>query len=208
MRKLIILCVGSGFLLFTACSKETELAKSVFIPDKDHPELPAYTEWGYNTFGAYFDREIFANNDNKVPAKVINTGGRTTITFKGQVGIDNYYSSYWSNSAYAAVSMTFDLPGISPQVYADLISLNNTTIDLTSLQSGVSITIDTITYACTVLNGSLIIKKAQNLIVDKKPVEVILSGVFEFQAIIRDEPVSITLGRFDVGIGNDNFFKY
>ena len=44
--------------------------------------------------------------------------------------------------------------------------------------------------------------------VDKQQYEIILSGVFDFQALINNEPTSISMGRFDVGIANDNFFKY
>ena len=42
-----LLNISLAILLFlAACSKETELQKSVFIPDKDYPSLPAYSEWG------------------------------------------------------------------------------------------------------------------------------------------------------------------
>jgi hypothetical protein len=57
-----------------------------------------------------------------------------------------------------------------------------------------------------ILSGSLYFKRVQNLSVDKRPIEAILSGYFEFQAIIRDEPVTVSEGRFDLGIGSDNFF--
>ena len=45
-------------------------------------------------------------------------------------------------------------------------------------------------------------------IADNEPIEVILSGVFEFQALINNEPVSMSLGRFDVGVGQSNFYNY
>jgi hypothetical protein len=58
------------------------------------------------------------------------------------------------------------------------------------------------------LGGSLEFKKAQNLIVDKVAEEVILSGVFQFQIVIDDEPFTISRGRFDQGISYDNFFRF
>jgi hypothetical protein len=81
-------------------------------------------------------------------------------------------------------------------------------IDLTNPLCKVLVTIDTTKHEEHILNGILQFKRAQNLIVDKKQIEVILSGYFEFQALVDEEPISITLGRFDVGIGADNFFKY
>jgi hypothetical protein len=188
-------------LVFTECSKETELRKSIFIPDHDFPSLPAYTEWGYNTFGAFYDREIFTYNDYDVPAKVINTGGKTSFTLKGQKGSSYYYD-------YTPMSMTFDLYGFSPESISDLIALNDTIIDLTNVLCKVSVIIDTVKYQQTILNGILEFKRAQNLIVDKKQVEVILSGTFEFQSLVGNEPISLTLGRFDIGISRDTFFKY
>ena len=56
-NNLIKITIGLAIIL-ASCSKEFELDKSVFIPDKDYPDLPAYTEWGYNTFGALYDRDL------------------------------------------------------------------------------------------------------------------------------------------------------
>jgi hypothetical protein len=38
--------------------------------------------------------------------------------------------------------------------------------------------------------------------------EVILSGYFEMQVRINEEPFSLTNGRFDMGISESNFFNY
>jgi hypothetical protein len=63
-------------------------------------------------------------------------------------------------------------------------------------------------YTANILSGELTFKRAQNLLVDEKQVEVILSGYFEFKALIDNEPVTISNGRFDVGISPDNFYNY
>lgn len=200
---LIKICI-SLVITFAACSKEFELNKSVFIPDKDYPDLPAYTEWGYNTFGALYDREPFLYNDFSVPAKVINTGGKTSFTLKGHKGQTGHYYSNYDNS----MSLSFNLYGFLPESISNLMSLNDTIIDLKNPLCKVSLMVDTVRSEVIILNGTLDFKRAQNLIIDKQPVEVILSGTFEFQALIDNEPTSITAGRFDVGIGTDNFFKY
>jgi hypothetical protein len=203
MKKLILNSLIGIFILFISCSKETELKKSVFIPDEDYPDLPAYTEWGYNTFGAYYDRELFIYNESEVPVKAVNTGGKTSFTFKGQKGSSDYYSY-----DYTDMSLIFDFIGFAPQSYSDLVVLDDISVDLTDPACKVSVLIDTSKYEADILNGTINFKRAQNLLVDKKEIEVILSGTFEFQAVIKGEPVSITLGRFDVGIGPDNFFMY
>jgi hypothetical protein len=210
MKKLLIYISTVIILLVSSCTKDTELAKSIFIPDKDFQGLPAYSEWGLNTFGAYYDRELFVSNNNKVPAKIINTAGKTSFTLKGQLGAYEYYYShyYYHFNNYPVMTMTFQLTGFSPQIYSDLTGLDKASFDLTKAESSVSVSIDTAKYAVKVISGTLEFKKAQNLIVDKRPSEVILSGTFEFQALFGSEPISISLGRFDVGIGPDNFYKY
>ena len=202
-NNIIKITIGLAIIL-ASCSKEFELDKSVFIPDKDYPDLPAYTEWGYNTFGALYDRELFLYNNSSVPAKVINTAGKTSFTLIGHKGQSGYSYSNNENS----MSLNFDLYGFQPASFSNLMALNDTIIDLTSPLCKVSLMVDTIKYQVAVLNGTLNFKRAQNLIVDKQQIEVILSGTFEFQALIDNEPTSITAGRFDVGIGTDNFFKY
>lgn len=203
MRKNLIKLFISVVILSVSCSKEYELNKSVFIPDRDFPDLPAYTERGYNTFGAYYDRELFLYDDNTVPVKVINTGGKTSFTLKGHKGNTGYYSGTSSQ-----MSLSFGLHGFLPDSYSDLIALNDTIINLQDSLCQVSLLIDNAEPNVRILNGSLNFKRAQNLIVDKEQVEVILSGTFEFQALIDNEPISITSGRFDVGVGTGNFFRY
>lgn len=204
MKKLIIYFPIIMLLITAACSDETELKKSVFIPDDVYSDLPAYTEWGYNTFGAYYDMVPFISTESGVPAKMINTGGKTSLLLKGHMSQGYYYYYDYNNET----SLIFDFYSFDPQVYTDLISLNNLTVDLTSSTCRVRVLSDTANYDLNILNGEIVFKRAQNLLVDKKMVEVILSGTFEFQALINDEPISVTLGRFDVGIGKDNFYRY
>jgi hypothetical protein len=46
------------------------------------------------------------------------------------------------------------------------------------------------------------------LFVDEEKQQVILSGVFSFKAVVEGEPVTVSEGRFDVGMSSLNFFKY
>jgi hypothetical protein len=186
-------------LILISCS-DTELEKSVFISDIDYPELPAYSEWGYNTFGAYYDRQAFVSNDYQIPVKVISTNGETSIVLTGQIG--KYYMSGYT------MTLSFITDEFTPLDYNDLYSLNDTIVDLSLPGWRVEITSGTTNNEVKILTGHLHVKKAQNLFVDKVKTEIILSGTFEFQALIDNIPKTVSNGRFDLGIGKNNFFAY
>ncbi len=188
--------------LFTGCSKENELKNSVMIYDEEYTDLPAYSEWGYNTFGAYYDRQVFISNYESVPAKVIVTNNEMSFLLEGQ------NETLYENGDYAEMSITFKMPGFTPENYSDLLVLNDTIFDLTNPAYELVVKIDTMKYTADILNGEFNFKRAQNLLVDKKQIEVILSGYFEFKALVGGKPVTVSNGRFDVGIGTDNFYNY
>jgi hypothetical protein len=189
-------------LVFAGCKKENELKKSVFISDSELTDLPAYSEWGYNTFGAYYDREVFVSNNQMVPAKVVVSNNTMSFILDGQKGGSGGSGYYY----YPEMTMTFKLTDFLPAEYSNLTVFNDTTLDLKNPLYQVAISVDTVKYAVNILSGELIFKRAQNLSVDKKPIEVILSGYFDFKALINDKPVTISDGRFDVGISPDNFY--
>jgi len=201
MKILLITCL-SLLLLLAGCSKEYELTKSVFIQDPEYTDLPAYSEWGYNTFGAYYDRLAFISNNEIVPAKIIVTNNEMSFVLDGQKGSSYYYA------ASDEMTLSFKIPGFIPATYTDLTALNDTILNLANPVYQVIVSMDTLKYTATILSGELNFKRAQNLKVDKKEIEVILSGYFEFKALINEKPVTISNGRFDVGISPDNFYTY
>lgn len=203
-RTIYLYAIAFIISLVTGCSKEYELKKSIFIPDPDFPDLPAYTEWGYNTFGAFYERQLFLYSEQEIPAKIIFTGGITSFVLKGQKNSYGYY--YWDNMK--EMTLTFRLPDIQPASYSDLTILHKMKIDLGSENGIVTLFMDGETFEPEILQGELEFKRVQQLFVDTEETEVILSGVFSFQALVNGEPVSLSEGRFDVGIGNDNFFTY
>ena len=196
-----LLIFSAAILIFLSCAKENELKKSVFVYDKEFTDLPAYSEWGYNTFGAYYDRIPFVSNNMVVPAKVIVQNNTMAFVLAGQKQSGNYYSN-------SEMTITFKMPGFTPADYTGLLLLNDTVLDLSKPAYQVLVSIDTIKYTATILSGELKYKRAQNLLVDKKQIEVILSGYFEFKALINDKPITVSDGRFDVGISSDNFYTY
>lgn len=184
-----------------ACDNNSELKRSVFIPDPDAQGLPKYTEWGYNTFGAYYNRDIIVSNDYEVPVQIIKYANTTRVQLRGQKG-----GQYWNSGE--VFTMTLTINNFHPTTYEDLVSLDKRVIDLSDDNYELAINDGPISHDVELLNGIFEFKRAQRLLVDGQPQEVILSGVFDLQAIIDGEPVSISEGRFDVGVGRYNFFVY
>ncbi len=192
-------------VLIGGCSKDYDLNKSIFIPDKEYPELPAYSEKGFNTFGALIDREPFVCSDLSVPAKVISTGGLSTFSLRGHKGRELF--SYY-RAETTPVVLEFDLPGFEPAAWSDMAALHKMEIDLTDPGYRVWVTFEAERHEVSLIKGSLEFRRVQILIVDKEPYEAIVSGTFDLQGVIDGEPTSISMGRFDVGIADDNFFRY
>lgn len=186
-------------IMLASCSKENDLKKSVMIYDDELTDLPAYTEWGYNTFGAYYDREIFISNDTDIPLKVICQNGETVFNFNGQNN-----ASSWEASD---MKMNIRMLNYSPETFTDLLIFNDSIINFKDSTIQIEIVRNSQTYSCPVISGGMHIKRAQELYVDDELIEVILSGYFDFQVLINGEPISISEGRFDFGINNSNFFK-
>lgn len=195
----LIISILSIFIV-TGCKKETELKKSVFMADSEMPELPAYSEWGYNTFGAFYDRQVFRSSDALVPSKVYSSDTATQLILEGELWADEYGGSY------SDLSLTITLVGFKPQNYGDLVALNDSAINMKDPRCLVQLSGSFIVEPVNILSGTLYFKRVQNLSVDKQHIEAILSGYFDFQALVNDKPVTVSEGRFDLGIGSDNFY--
>jgi hypothetical protein len=187
-------------MLLLSCS-EPELQKSVFIADDEFPELPEYSEWGYNTFGALYDRQPFVSNDFDVPMQVTHEQNTTTLHLNGQLGTNR-----WNGGTQFRLIIT--IPDFHPASYGDLIQLHQLNLDLTNESCRVFFEDIDGLKEVAILEGNFEIKRAQNLRVDEESEQIILSGVFEFRAVVDGNPVSVSNGRFDVGIGSYNFFNF
>jgi hypothetical protein len=173
--------------------------QSVFVPDDEYPQLPKYSEWGYNTFGAFYDRMVFVSSDTQIPVKIINNENKTAFHFNGRLG------SYYSGNNF---SMTLTIDNFNPQSYTELLDLDNTVLDLKDSKYAISVGRDGVESPVQILKGEFAIKRAQNLFVDNKHQQIIISGEFHFQAIVNGEPINVSDGRFDLGVSDDNFFSY
>ena len=183
------------------CEQQTMLSESVHICDDENPKLPAYTEWGYNTFGANYDRSIFVYTEKEVPLKVISENSNLSLLFQGIHG-DNYY---YSEDDYMALKFTFaDSP---VEAYQDLLVYNDTIIDLERDDVRVEIITHERQDTLIILGGELNFKRSQKIFVDDVEQQIVLSGTFELQFLLNDIPSTMREGRFDLGIKGENFYK-
>jgi len=194
MKKIYaILFVGA--LLFS-CKKNDVMDRTIFIPDEDNYRLPAYTEWGYNSFGAEYEREYFLAESHIVPCKVLYNGNNKKMQFS------LHGTTY---SCYNTV-LVFTFPFEQMLEYKDLEQLNNVKINLADKNCMVKMIRDTVETTLDVLDGELYFKRAQLLSIDDKENRVILSGTFEVLFLQKGFPMSFSNGRFDVGITKNVFY--
>ena len=185
-----ILFIG---VLLSACSKN-DMDRTIFIPDKNDSNLPAYTEWGYNSFGAKYERDYFLSSDAFVPCKIVYKDGQLQFLLQGEI------KNNWKK-----MTLTFIFPSEPLQNYNDLAKLNNRKINLADDDCTVIITRDSSETILNVSGGELHFKRAQLLSIDEEMNRVILSGVFDVQFLQDNLPFSFSNGRFDVGITKDVF---
>lgn len=194
MRQYILPLVIFATIVFSSCSKSDDfrLSSSIFIPDKDFPGLPIYSELGYNSFGAYFDRTPFVSDSYIMPLKVIVKSDTCQFAFTGR--------------GESVGTLTFHFPGYKPETFHDLLSLNDKTFSLTDKNVRVTFPNNRKENTLHVYEGVFSIKKAQKLFVDKELKKVVISGTFSLKVDMHNTPVSINNGRFDISVDENNFF--
>jgi hypothetical protein len=198
MKVFRLICFAVAVVaLASSCEKQDDfnLSQTIFIEDPYYPGLPIYSEWGYNTFGAYIDRKPFISTSDDLPVKVIVNTDTLHLIFRGKMGSEN-------------VDLKFSVKGFSYQSYYDLTDMNDVTINLK--ESGRAVTLKTgdMITALDIIEGELELKSVRRLFVDEEFSRVIMSGYFNFKTFMGDEPIAVSHGRFDLGIGYENFYNY
>lgn len=184
--------------LFSAsCSKESDIAltETIFIQDPYYPGLPIYSEWGYNTFGAYIDRKPFVSNNYDLPAKIYVNTDTLHLLLRGKMGSQD-------------VDLKFSIKGYSPANYEELTVLDNTTINLKEEGRAVVLKMGGVSTNLQIIEGEIEIKRVQRLYIDQESMRTIMSGYFRLKTFWNGEPISISNGRFDLGIGYENFYNF
>ncbi len=198
MKNISYLCFFIFSLLLNSSCEKTDdfvLSQSVFIEDPYCPGLPVYSEWGYNTFGAYIDRKPFISTDYDLPVKIIVNTDTLHMIMRGTMGGQD-------------VELKFSMKGFSPATHYDLTSLNNMTINLK--QSGRKVTMikNGHVNVLSLIEGEMRFDRVQLLYVDEELTRTIISGHFNLKTFLDGEPAAISYGRFDFGIGYESFYNY
>ena len=196
---------------FGSCSRHNVVTHDIteeiiFIADESDHNLPAYTESGYNTFGALFEKDYFVVNKGITPLKMQYHQGKMLVVFDG---VRKRTANFYSSNIYAPMTMYFTFPFDECKSYEDLLKLHNTKINLTATGCEVKMKIGEASSATTldVVEGELFFRRAQNLNIDDNRIGVILSGTFFVKFKKGSEYTVIKNGRFDFSI-NQNYFTY
>jgi hypothetical protein len=192
---IILILVLSVSALSCSDMDDFHLSETIFIEDPYFPSLPIYSEWGYNTFGAYIDRKPFVSTNSDLPTKIIVNGDTLNILLRGQMNYQN-------------VDLWFSIKGFSPPTHVELLELNDIHINLKDPGTSVSMKTGNVYEELRIIEGEIHIKRVQHLYLDENPVRIIMSGYFQFKTFLNQEPISITNGRFDLGFGYENFYNY
>ena len=184
--------------LLSACSKDV-MDRTIFIPDENDYNLPAYTEWGYNSFGAEYEREYFLASNSIIPCKITYHDNQLQFALSGI--ITGYY---WKTT-----TLSFIFPPSTPMPdYTDLVKLDGVKINLTDNGCMVKMEQDGDETTLTVVEGELYFKRTQLLSIDDKVNRVILSGTFDLRFLQNNQPSYLSNGRFDLGITKNVFYSY
>jgi hypothetical protein len=206
MKECIFKIIAAMMILSSSCKKDSEMDRTIFFFYEEDASLPAYTEWGYNSFGAMYDnRTYFLVSNNIVPCKILYKEGDLRFTLSGIFRAEKP-SKYGTEKEEVTLSISF--PEKTIIHYSDLLMLNNKKIDLSDDDCVVKIIRGKNERTLEVKDGNLHFKRAQLLYIDDVPNRVILSGVFELRFLENEFPTVISDGRFDVGINDNVFYAY
>ena len=198
MKKISLIAI---VILLASCESDNyrgEMEQTLFIPDPYDKNLPAYTEWGYNSFGALYERMYLYSTYNIVPCKVIMQNGIMTFSLNGR-----YSSSYSQWGAGDDMTLNFSFPISEPMTnYKDLLRLHQMHFDLTSSSVEIKMMQKGSVVNMTILSGNLHFKRAHLIRLDDQEDRVALSGTFEISFLRNGMPEIISKGRFDVGISH------
>ncbi len=195
--RLVFVVVMVTLVVFTSCHKDDDyfLSESLFVEDPYAPGLPIYSEWGYNTFGAYIDRSPFVSNHTDVPVNIYVTTDTLHMILRGTL-----------NDLPA--TLTLSIQGYDPASHLALNVLDSTLINLKDPGQSATLKVGNTTTHLTIIEGELFFKKVQRLYVDEEATRTIMAGLFQLKTFINNEPTAISSGRFDLGVGYNNFFSF
>ena len=194
MKKIYFLTM---ILLLASCATTDEMEQTIFVPDEINSELPAYTEWGYNSFGAMYERTYFLAANDIVPCKITIQNGIMTFSLSGRIT----NNSSWNNRENMTLYFSFPISE-TIRTYNDLIVLHQKEIDFSDTSCDIKMNRNSSSTNINVLSGKLHFNRVQLLRINEKDDRAILSGTFDLTFLRNELPEALTKGRFDIGISS------
>jgi len=188
-----ILLIITVCISICSCGYEgSELNRTIFIPDENDHNLPAYTEWGYNSFGAVYERTYYLASEVYLPCKIMYRNDSLRLLLTGVLS---------ESILPKKLELLFAFPSEPVNSYNDLLPLHNRRVDLKTETEVQMTTGDGVTNVLDIISGEFYFKRVQLLSVDEKENRVILSGTF-YLTYRTDNGFSSSFsnGRFDFGI--------
>lgn len=206
ISKLLIISI-LGILLFNiSCNKEdykTYFEDSNFVPDSEYPDIPTYSELGYNTFGVMIDRQALCSDNSNIPLKIIVKNDTTTFVFSTSK-FYNSNSEYIYND-FEISTLKFIFPGYSPTNYKNLECFTNLNVNLKSNTNNCIVTFND--EIIEIINGNFKINTIKKMYLDNNYSKTIIAGVFDFQTYSNELPIYFHNGRYDITVGSYNFYN-
>ena len=200
--KQLIFILGLCSWLFAACDDDDRIDCTIWIEDEHNHHLPAYTQWGYNTFGARVNDGYFVSQRYGYRSACRFESENDTLSFE-LIGYNSYY--YYDDNIISSISFIFEHPHVID--YGELKSLSNKTLDLASEDVFVGIKTKDSDKQLIVERGTLKFNNVLILRIDEEEEEAVVSGTFEIYGRTDDgEKYHITKGRFDLGVSERNLF--
>lgn len=187
--------------MLISCDDDKDIERVIWVDDDEYEGLPAYTEWGYNTFGAYVNNRTFASARYFSEAPMHFYSGNDTLTFCMEA---HQYSTY--SPIISTLKFVFPYKHITK--YTGLKELQGVVVDLAADDVKVRVLTSVNDYSeevtLNVESGELKFSRVQILYIDGDMVEAIVSGTFQFDATTEGTSLEVRHGRFDVGVDGDN----
>ncbi|MDR0546994.1 MAG: hypothetical protein LBG77_05360 [Dysgonamonadaceae bacterium] len=180
-----------------SCAVDESLDQTIVVKDEQDPNLPAYTEWGYNSFGAKYERTYFLASNTWAPCKITTKNGQVNFILQGSLS---------GTSIYDKTILTISFPAPEIRQYADLLLLHERSFNLKDASCSVRLEYGIENQLLNLIAGNITFKRAQQLRVDDKNDRIILSGTFAVQFLNNDRPESFSRGRFDLGLIEQDFY--
>jgi hypothetical protein len=176
--------------------------QTVFIPDGKDKKLPAYTEWGYNSFGAKYEQSYFLATKDVDPCKIIYQDGTLHFHLTGKLTDNGNDRDKQEN-----MELIFSFPFAPLDSYDGLVSLNGFKTDFPDASCKITLNRNFEPENIVIQGGQLFFKRTQLLYIDGEKNRVILSGYFDLHFLRNGKTEQISNGRFDLGVNKNFYFE-